>query len=78
MTMLRVTLLFAAVGVANVLGYNVTNHLEFSHQWLHQDMLPEELASHFGLLDPNDVDFESYRVITVKNIFQSEGENQSN
>ncbi len=62
--MAQVVTLF--VTVTNVFCYNVTNLLEFSHQWLHHEMMPEELASHFGILDPRDVDPESYRVITVQ------------
>ena len=64
------------VTVTNALSYNVTNRFEFSHQWLHHEMAPEELSAHFGMFDPKDIDPESYRVITVQNIynFHSEGE----
>jgi hypothetical protein len=53
----------------SVTSFNVTNHFEFSHHWLHHEMSPEELSSHFGLFDPAEVDPASYQVITVNNVY---------
>ena len=58
----------------NVLCFNVTNHFELSHHWLHHEMSPDELSSHFGLLDPAQVDPTSYQVILVNNVYHVQGE----
>jgi hypothetical protein len=71
----RLTWLFVTVVLLeNVFSYNVTNHFELTHHWLHHEMSLDELSSHFGLFDAKDVDPDSYRVITVNNIYHFNGQ----